>query len=80
MITFNVVKEPFGWAVKMGKSMTTPFRSRELAIQEANCLANAIRGHGEQIEVFIEDIAFTSGLGGSVEALTATLAALPQRG
>lgn len=80
MITFNVVKEPFGWAVKMGQSMTTPFRSRDLAIQEANCLANAIRSHGEQIEVFIEDVTFTGGLGVHVDDLTAHLAALPQRG
>jgi len=36
MITFDVVKEEHGWAVRMGKRMTTPFRSREQAIREAN--------------------------------------------
>ena len=54
MITFNVVKEQNGWAVRMGERMTTPFRSRDLAIQEANCLAEAIRCHGECAEVIVE--------------------------
>ena len=34
--------------------MTTPFWSRELAIREANCLADAIRCHGECAEVIVE--------------------------
>jgi len=54
MITFDVVKEEHGWAVRMGKRMTTPFRSREQAIREANCLAGAIRCHGECAEVVVE--------------------------
>ena len=55
MITFNVVKEQHGWAVRMGECMMTPFWSRELAIQEANCLADSIRCHGECAEVVVED-------------------------
>ncbi len=54
MITFNVVKEPHGWAIRMGERMTTPFRSKDLAVREANCLARAIRRHGERTEVIIE--------------------------
>lgn len=54
MITFNVVKERHGWAVRMGERMTTPFWSRDLAIHEANCLADAIRCHGECAEVIVE--------------------------
>jgi len=54
MITFNVVKEQYGWAVRTGTCMTTPFWSRELAINEANCLADAIRRHGACAEVVIE--------------------------
>lgn len=54
MITFDVVKEEHGWAVRMGKRMTTPFWSREQAICEANCLADAIRCHGECAEVVVE--------------------------
>lgn len=54
MITFKVVKEQHGWAVRMGERMTTPFWSKALAIQEANCLADAIRRHGECTEVIVE--------------------------
>jgi len=56
MITFNVVKEPYGWAIRMGECMTTPFWSRDLAICEAYALAEAIRCHGECAEVLIEGI------------------------
>ena len=54
MITYNVVKEPYGWAIRMGDHMTTPFWSRDVAIRQANCLADAIRCHGEYVEVVIE--------------------------
>lgn len=54
MIIFNVVKEEYGWAVKTGQKMTTPFWSRTVAISEANRLAAAIRRHGEMTEVVIE--------------------------
>jgi hypothetical protein len=53
MITFNVVKEQHGWAIRMDKRMMTPFWSRDLAIREANCLARAIRCHGECAEVIV---------------------------
>lgn len=55
MITFNVVKEQHGWAIRLGERMTTHFWSRELAVQEANCLAGEIRRHGERTEVVIQD-------------------------
>ena len=55
MIVFNVVKEQYGWAVRMGDRMTTPFWSRDLAIREANCLAASIRNHGQSAQVVIED-------------------------
>ena len=54
MITFDVVKEEHGWAIRMGKRMMTPFWSRERAIREANCLADAICCHGECAEVLVE--------------------------
>ena len=56
MITFSVVKEQHGWAVRSGTCMMTPFWSRDLAIREANCLADAIRRHGQHTEVVIECI------------------------
>ena len=54
MITFSVVKDKYGWAIRMGDAVSTPFRTRDLAIREAGCLADAIRCHGEVAEVIIE--------------------------
>jgi hypothetical protein len=56
MHTFKVVKEPYGWAVRLGSGMSIPFWSRAFAIQEANCLCADLRGHGESAEVVIEEI------------------------
>jgi len=53
MITFNVVEDQRGWTIKVGERMSTPFWSRALAIQEANCLAGAIRRHGQGTEVLV---------------------------
>lgn len=55
MIVFSVIKEPFGWAISTGGCMTTPFRTRDCAVREAHCLANAIRSHGQDTEVVILD-------------------------
>ena len=55
MITFRVVKEQHGWAVRMGESMTTPFWSRGVALREAGGMAAGIRRHGVVAEVLIED-------------------------
>ena len=57
MIIFSVVRETHGWAVRMGQRMTTPFWSRDLAIQEAHGLADAIRSHGQSTRVVIEGAA-----------------------
>ena len=54
MIIFNVVKEQHGWAIRTDERMITPFWSRDLAIREANCLAEAIRRNGECTEVIID--------------------------
>jgi hypothetical protein len=54
MHTFKVVKEPCGWAVRLGGAMTTPFRTRAVAIEEARNLCDALRRHGEIAEVVIE--------------------------
>ena len=54
MVTFNVVKEQHGWTIRIGERMTTPYWSKDLAIQEADCLADAIRCHGECAEVTID--------------------------
>ena len=54
MITFSVVREQYGWAIRVGERMKTLFWSRDLAIREASCLADAIRCHGERTEVIVE--------------------------
>jgi len=54
MITFNVVKEKHGWAIRLGEGMTTPFWSRDLAVREANSLAYSIGCHGQHTEVVVE--------------------------
>jgi hypothetical protein len=54
MITFNVIKEQYGWAIRTASGMTTPFRTRDAALREAECLANSIRGHGQCVEIIVE--------------------------
>lgn len=55
MITFRVAKEPCGWAVQMDQHMTTPFRTLDLAVREANALAGALRAHGQLTEVIVDN-------------------------
>jgi len=55
MVTFTVVRATHGWAVCVDERMTTPFWSRDLAIQEAYDLAGAIRCHGAGVKVVIEE-------------------------
>ena len=54
MITFEVVREQNGWAVRAGERMTMPFRSRDIAVKEAHFLADAIRRHGQSAQVIVE--------------------------
>jgi hypothetical protein len=53
MHTFKVVKEPHGWAVRLGEGMCTPFWSRAKAIREAGRLCQALRLHGVSAEVIV---------------------------
>ncbi len=55
MITFRVVRERHGWAVRTGEEMLTPFWSRELAIREADRMAAGLTRHGAPTEVLIEE-------------------------
>ena len=55
MLTFNVVREPYGWAIRMGDRMSTPYRSRLSAIRDAHGLAGAIRRQGGCTQVVVED-------------------------
>lgn len=56
MISFRVVKEPYGWSVRMGHGMMTPFRSRGGAIEHASSFAETLRRNGEAAEVVLEEI------------------------
>lgn len=55
-ITFRVVKETYGWAVRLGEHMTTPFWSKASAVQAAHRFAAALSGHGEYTEVLVESV------------------------
>jgi hypothetical protein len=56
VISFRVVKEPYGWSVRRGEGMMmTPFRSRLLAIKHAKDFAKALQQCGELAEVVLED-------------------------
>ena len=76
MIVFSVVKEPFGWAISTGGCMTTPFRTRDCAVREAHCLANAIRSHGQDTEVVILDEDECATVGAPVRSAERTAKAL----
>ena len=56
MITFRVVKEQHGWAIRTSGGMTTPFWSRDAAIREACRLASDVRSHAECTEVVVEGL------------------------
>jgi hypothetical protein len=56
VITFKVVKERHGWAIRTGEEMMTPFWSRELAIREADRMAAGLSRHGALTEVYIEEV------------------------
>lgn len=54
MHTFKVVREEYGWAVRLGPAMTTPFWSQAAALREANALCEGLRSHGVAAEVVVE--------------------------
>jgi hypothetical protein len=53
VITFDVVKESYGWAVRRDRQMMTPMWCRALAVAEAERMAAALRRHGAQAKVRI---------------------------
>lgn len=54
-VSFRVVEEPYGWAVRVGDGMMTPFRSKVLAVRHANGFADALRRCGAPVEVVVEE-------------------------
>ncbi|MFC3068475.1 hypothetical protein [Phenylobacterium soli] len=55
VITFQVVKEPYGWAIRQGRQMMRPAWCKAFAVEEAQRMADALRRHGELAEVWIEE-------------------------
>ena len=56
MITFRVVEQKHGWAIHLSQGTSTHFRSRDLAIREANLLAENLRRHGATTRVIVQDL------------------------
>jgi hypothetical protein len=52
---FRVVKDEGGWTVTFGEAVTSSFRTRHYAIQEALRLCEALRMHGLDVQVMVED-------------------------
>ena len=55
MITFQVVKEPYGWAIRQGRQMMRPVWCRALAVEEARRMVDALRRHGALAELWIDE-------------------------
>lgn len=53
MITFEVVKEPYGWAVRRD-CMMMPARSEAAAIAEAQRMVSALHGHGTAAQLRVQ--------------------------
>ena len=53
-MTYRVVKEPYGWAVRRRNGLMTPFRSQKLALAHARNLAATERALGRIAMVVIE--------------------------
>ncbi len=50
-IRVEVVEDAFGWSVRIGEHMHSPFRKREHAVLEAHHLAARLRWQGAKVVV-----------------------------
>ena len=55
MTTFRVTKIPAGWAIVGNTPMSTVYLSLQAAIDHANELADALKGHGLPAKVEIDE-------------------------
>jgi hypothetical protein len=55
VITFAVVKEPYGWAIRRDHCMMTPVWCKALAVEQAGRMVEALRRNGQAAELWIED-------------------------
>ena len=53
MITFEIVKEPYGWAVRRDDCMMMPAWCEAVAVEEAQRMVSALHRHGQQAQLTI---------------------------
>lgn len=54
-ITFEVVKEAYGWAVRRDHQMMTPCWCKAVAVDQAQRMVDVLRQHGERAEMRVSD-------------------------
>jgi hypothetical protein len=55
VITFEVVKEPYGWSIRRDARMMTPVWCKAMAVEQANRMVAMLRRHGAPAELRIDD-------------------------
>lgn len=55
VIVFEVVKEPYGWAVRRDSRMMTPCWCKAAAVEQARRMVDALRRHGTAADLCVED-------------------------
>lgn len=54
MIIFDIVKEPYGWAVRRDDQMMMPAWCKAVAVEEAERMVAALRRHGQPARLQFE--------------------------
>lgn len=55
VITFEVVKEPYGWSIRRDARMMTPVWCKALAVEQASRMVEVLRRHGAPAALRVED-------------------------
>ena len=56
MITFEIVKEPYGWAVRRDDCMMMPAWCKAVAVEEAQRMVSTLHRHGQQAQLTIANV------------------------
>lgn len=62
MIVFEIVKEPYGWAVRRDRCMMMPATCRDAAIAAAERMVRALSAQGQPAQMQFEPAAGPSAL------------------
>ena len=54
MHILRIVRIQCGWAIQSGSAMISPCRSRLAALGQAEQMADALRSHGEAVQIIAE--------------------------